>query len=443
MTAETYVEFCDGCGELASAHAPTCTDLGAILDDIRRHLARFVSFTSSHQGVAIALWVAQVYGIDAAPAAAYLHITSAAEESGKTTLLEVLAQLLGAHAINAVSASPASVFRFRDRVGPIALLLDEIDHTLKNRNDDGARDLLAIINAGYRRSATVLRTEGKSFTPHAFRVFGPAVIAGIGQLPATTESRCLQITLTRKPKGSLERFIEHLVEPDAAAIASRLEAWSHADGTIDRLRVAAPSYPEELRDRQVESWWLLLAIADEAGGSWPELARAAASHLHGADETVMSNGVLLLDHIRAAFEEVDVDRLSTARLIGLLVANEEGPWGKWWGAEVNRDGAPRAAATDIARHLKGFGVKPKVIKLPDRTTPRGYLREQFKEAWSVYLPPRNQRNRRNPAASEVAPVASVAPPTPRPTESEARPLSPSEVMTARVLLAGKQMGIEP
>ena len=314
-------------------------------------------------------------------------IKSAAEESGKTTLLEVLEQILGRHGINAISISPSVVFRLRDKVGPVALLLDEIDNTLKNRADDGARDLLALVNAGYRRSATAYRSEGKTFEPRAFKAFGPAAIAGIGTLAATTESRCVPITLTRKPRGTCERFIPHLVEPAADKLAARLEAWVSTEKMLVRLKAAEPKYPEELRDRQVETWWPLFAIADEAGGDWPDAAREAAKRLHGDDESVMGLGVLLLDHIRRAFEERDTDRLPTAELIRLLVANEEGPWGKWWGAETNRDGAPRAAAADVARYLKGFGVRPHVIKMPDGSTARGYSRETLEESWTLYLPP--------------------------------------------------------
>jgi hypothetical protein len=411
MSAPAFVEVCDTCGELMPNHSDDCNDLNAILNDVESHVTRFVSFGSPHRSATVALWVAHVYAIQAAPSAAYLRIKSAAEESGKTTLLEVLEQILGRHGINAISISPSVVFRLRDKVGPVALLLDEIDNTLKNRADDGARDLLALVNAGYRRSATAYRSEGKTFEPRAFKAFGPAAIAGIGTLAATTESRCVPITLTRKPRGTCERFIPHLVEPAADKLAARLEAWVSTEKMLVRLKAAEPKYPEELRDRQVEAWWPLFAIADEAGGDWPDVAREAAKHLHGDDESVMGFGVLLLDHIRTAFEERDTDRLSTAELIRLLVANEEGPWGKWWGAETNRDGAPRAAATDVARYLKGFGVRPHVVKMPDGSTARGYSRESFEESSTLYLPPRNQRNQRNPAASEVTGVTSVTPPT--------------------------------
>ncbi len=139
--------------------------------------------------------MAHCYAIEAAHAAAYLRITSAVEESGKTTLLEVLEQLLADRGINAVSISPAAVFRTREKVGPVALLLDEIDNTLRNRQDDGARDLLALVNAGYRRSATVIRTVGREHEARRFRAFGPAAM----------QSRARPVRRGRMPQPHLVR----------------------------------------------------------------------------------------------------------------------------------------------------------------------------------------------------------------------------------------------
>jgi hypothetical protein len=148
----------------ATAGLPRET-LAGLLDDIRSHLNRFIGFGSDHASIAVALWVAHCYVVAAAAIAAYLRIRSAAEESGKSTLLEVLHQLLRTLGINAVSVSPSVVYRLREKVGPVALLLDESDNGLAKRQDDSARDLLAIVNAGYRRSATVYRTEGAASSP--------------------------------------------------------------------------------------------------------------------------------------------------------------------------------------------------------------------------------------------------------------------------------------
>ena len=397
--------------------------LAGLLDDVRSHIERFIGFGSAHASLAVALWVAHCYVVESAAIAAYLRIRSAAEESGKSTLLEVLHQLLRSHGINAVSVSPSVVYRLREKVGPIALLLDETDNGLAKRQDDSARDLLAIVNAGYRRSATVYRTEGRSFEPRAFRCFGPAAIAGIGYLEPTTESRCIPAVMPRAPRGSLKRFIGFKVEPAANRLADRLDAWATPE-VIEALRRAEPDYPAELRDRHVEVWWNLLAIADLAGEGWPQAARDAALALHvgSDDESGYSVGVLLLAHVERAFDQVETDRLPTAKLLDLLASNEEGPWGKWWGAELNRDGPPRAAAADLARKLRAFPksdgkpIKPRVIKLPDGTTARGYHRDDFEAAWVAYLgvgsPHVTDVTDVTPLASTVTSVTSVTSPHP-------------------------------
>ena len=40
----------------------------------------------------------------------------------------------------------------------------------------------------------------------------------------------------------------------------------------------------------------------------------------------------------------------------------------------------------IARMLKPYGIRPGGIRLRNGTTPKGYLREAFVDAWSRYLP---------------------------------------------------------
>jgi hypothetical protein len=299
------------------------------------------------------------------------------------------------------------------------LLLDEIDNTLRDRKDDGARDLLAIVNAGYRRSAAVIRTVGQNHDARRFAAFGPAAIAGLGSLHPTTESRCIPIELERKLRGQGERWLPFLVEAEGREIGEALKRWA-TDEAIGALRAAQPVIPCELRDRHAEAWWGLFAIADAAGRDWPRRARTAALVLHGdrdAAETA-SLGVLLLEHIRQAFVDGAVDRLATAELLGHLVANEEGPWGRFWGAELNREGPPRAAATDLARKLRPFKkadgdpVKPHGVRLVDGTTPRGYYIEDFGAAFERYLAPpggvATDATHATPLASPVAAVASVA-----------------------------------
>ncbi|MCI0633892.1 MAG: DUF3631 domain-containing protein [Actinobacteria bacterium] len=422
---DTPTSTCASCGgelfELLDGTdaCPTCgirpnegRILAELLEALERFVCRFVRFQNEHQSAAVALWVVHVYVIAAAIAAAYLRITSAAEESGKTTLIEVLEVLLGRQGINAVSVTPAAVFRIREKRGPVALLLDEIDNTLKDRKDDSARDLLAIVHAGYRRSARVLRTVGQNHEPREFPAFGPCAIAGLGTLHPTTESRCIPIVLVRKPRGDGERWLPHLVQEETRDLVTRLEAWAAV--AVGRLSDARPNIPADLRDRHAEAWWGLFAIADVAAGDWPTRARQAALVLHASRDQAdtYSIGVLLLAHIRQAFEDAGVDRLSTVDLLHRLVDIEAGPWGRFWGSEIAHESAPRKAASDLARHLRAFGIKPRVIRV-GAETPRGYMLDDFTDAFALYLAPTpggdaTPETNATPLASDVAAVAFVA-----------------------------------
>ena len=237
-----YEELQERLGHGDAPTAPHGSVLAKTLDAVEAFVRRFVSFQTEHQSAAVALWIAHCYAVEAAPAAAYLRVTSAVEESGKSTLLEVLGESSGRHAIAGESISPSAVFRTRDKIGPVALLLDEIDNTLRDRRDDGARDLLAIVNAGYRRGATAWRVVGKDFQPREFRAFGPCAIAGLGTLAATTESRCVPIVLERKARGSGERWLPHRLEEEIQALSAALEAWAE-EATIFSLRAAESGDP--------------------------------------------------------------------------------------------------------------------------------------------------------------------------------------------------------
>jgi hypothetical protein len=384
---------------------------GELLEDVEAFVRRFVMFTSDHQAVAVALWVLHVYTFDAASTTPYLRVSSAAPESGKSRLLEVLLLLLGdERAVKATSLTPSVMFRAREN-RPLAFLVDEID-SLSKRKDDAASELLAIVNDAYRRGATALRNvpKGKGFEIKRFPTFGPTALAGLARLAETTESRCIPIVLQRKPASfAVEDFMLPLVEPEAIVLRERIGEWTTPD-VVEALRPARPDLEElrVLRDRIREVWWPLVAIADFAGAGWPARARAAALALHGSrSESDTSDQILLLTHIRSAFQEDGTDRLPTATLLRRLVANEEGPWGRWWGTEVEREAAPRSAATDLARKLKPFGVRPQKIRLGDDSV-RGYLREDFEATWSTYLPLSGTPGTHGtPLASDVPSVPSV------------------------------------
>ena len=257
----------------------TASDLARVLDDLAAFVRRYVVMTPS-QVSAVALWVVHTHAFEAAEATAYLHVTSAERESGKSRLLRSARARRGA-AIEDGRNNGGSP-RTSCREGSAA-----VDAARRNRQRLQARRrvcrhaVLGILNDGYRRGGRTLlclppkwepsflrlRTEGRRrhrrSTRHAPVAVDPDRAV---KLPA--------------PRERIERFRRRDVEERAEPI--RLSIESLAELHTAALAKARPELPDELGDRAMDVWEPLIAIADLAGGEWPQFARAAAVELSAA-----------------------------------------------------------------------------------------------------------------------------------------------------------------
>lgn len=356
--------------------------LDATLNATLAYCMRYVHFPSPHEPVAVSLWVAHAWAVDAADVTPYLAITSAEKRSGKSRLLDVLEQLVP-RPWRAVTPSDAVVFRKIDADAP-TLLLDEVDAVFTGKRDKEHEGLRAILNAGTRRGTTVPRVvgEGKRMTVQDFATFGPKALAAIGTVPDTISDRAIPVRLERRARSeAIERF--RVREASEAAEPLR-EALEVAVGPVlDTLATARPELPDALGDRAQDAWEALLAIADAAGGSWPRRARTAAIALSGERQEDMDEAslpLLLLSDIRASFETAGTDRLTSAQLVESLVRDEERPW-----ATYRRDDKP-LTAHGMSRLLHRYGIRPGMHRFGEHVS-RGYQRADFEAAWDRYLPP--------------------------------------------------------
>jgi Protein of unknown function (DUF3631) len=165
-------------------------------------------------------------------------------------------------------------------------------------------------------------------------------------------------------------------------IRDRLAAL--AAGAVEALRFARPTIPVELGDRAADGWEPLLAIADLAGGDWPDRARRAAKSLSGHDSRDADNddlAVRLLDDIRRVLDEIASDRIASKDLAARLCEIEESPWGDLRGRPLD--------SVRLARLLKPLEIRPRTVRFDDVTRAKGYLREQFQDAFARYLPVRD------------------------------------------------------
>jgi hypothetical protein len=401
----------------AGAGAPAAAaDPAELLDQVRAFVSRFSVFPDEHCAPVLALWYAHTHAIEHFYTTPRLILDSAEPGSGKTRVLEV-AQYLVRQPEMTISTTTAALFRML-AVGPVTLLFDEIDAVFNAKTGGTNEDLRALLNAGYKRSATVARCVGDAarMRVERFPVFAPVALAGIaGGMPSTITTRAITIHMRRRaPHETVEQFRERKVEQAGGLLREQLAEWLDRVGA-DQLAGAEPAIPEGITDRAAEVWEPLLVVADLAGGHWPDTARAAATHfVTTAATTGASIGIRLLADLRALFTQEGTDRMATADVLTQLHALEEASWG-------DLDGRPLDARR-LARELARYGARPGPIRIGGQPT-KGYQASGptgLADAWTRYLPPPDD----TAAGPPAEPVTSVTAVTP-----QVRPVTATEPVT--------------
>lgn len=362
----------------------------AILDRIADWIGMHLALPSEHCLPVITLWAAHTHVVELFYVTPRLVLSSAEPGSGKTRVLELL-NLLCRKPEMILSPTTAAIFRMLAD-GPITLLFDEVDAVFSTKSGGGNNeDLRGLLNSGYKRGNTIPRCVGDAakMAVTKFPVYSPVALAGIaGHMPATILTRAVIIHMRRRPIGvRVHPFRERDAEAEAKPLRDDLAAWMDAlRPTIGDIR---PAMPDGVDDRPAEVWEALLAIADAAGGHWPNTARAACAHfVLDSVQQAASPGVRLLTDLRTVFR--DAHRMATAEVLAALHALPESPWADLGGGKPLD--APRLAAL-----LRPFEIAPSAFTPPGQKSARGYTTYPVKtidtnsaglaDAWSRYLPP--------------------------------------------------------
>jgi hypothetical protein len=367
--------------------------LAELLDDVNAFVTRYVA-VGPFEAIAITLWVAHAWVLDAFDATGYLEVRSPVRRCGKTTLLDVL-ELLVPRPWKTIEPSEAVFYRRISQATP-TLLLDEVDAIFK-RKAEATEGLRACLNAGNKRGTRVPRCVPPRMEIAEFEVFCPKALAGIGGLPATITDRSIPIEMRRKQRtDDVERFRSRKAREQAAPLVVELERWGEsAAGEVEIELVRNEHLADEdgplasLDDRAWEqAWEPLIAVASLAGEEWLERAIKAAVVLSGNRDDELDEGVNLLGDIRGVFDENhDRDSLSTYELLDALLEIEESPWRDWWSDPRAEDVKPsKAAPRKLARSLKPFGIRRMTIWTPSGVSRKGYRLDDFRDAWARYLP---------------------------------------------------------
>ena len=346
--------------------------LADLLEETVQALERYMVMTPE-QAWTVALWTAWTWVFDHFDVAPMLFVSSPTKRCGKSTLMKFLSIVTARPLLR--TPSPAAVFRIVEEHRP-TLLLDEADLLIKQ-----SEEWRLLLNAGhYRQTAAVVRCTGDEYEPREFSTWCPKAIAAIGKLPSTLEDRSIIITLQRKASWQKTERLTLTDWQKLHPIAQRFMRWKLDVEARQPGPWPIPAVPPELNDRQADNWGPILAVAEMAGGDWPNKAReAACSVSEGREEDELS--IQLLKDLWEVWEEEDF--LSTSTLIDRLSRLEESPWGT-----LNR-GRP-ITPRKLANMLSPFGVKSRHTKVGN-----GYYKKDLLDLWERYFLPTGVSNLHN------------------------------------------------
>jgi putative DNA primase/helicase len=346
---------------------PQPVDGEHVAKEIENVLNRYMVLPE-HSPPAITLWIMFSYVYDEFDCCPILAAISPEKRCGKTSLLSLLTALCQ-KVLSASNISASAVFRSVEKWHP-TLIIDEAD-TFLRQNDE----LRGVLNSGHTRAtASVIRTvqKGKKFDVERCSTWAPKAIALIGKLPDTLADRSIAVKMRRKRSDERrERIPYSKLTEQLTTIRQKIARWA-AD--VDLQEVDAP---EKLDDRAADNWLPLLSIADNIG--WNDKALKAALALSGKTDTDTIRTELLQDIFEILQSDGNRPAVPSRELLDKLNGLEERPWSTYHrGKELSGRG--------LASLLKPFSISSKTIRLEDGSTPKGYDKDGFDDAFSRYLP---------------------------------------------------------
>lgn len=233
-----------------------------------------------------------------------------------------------------------------------------------------------MLNAGHRKGATAGRCviRGRNVETEELPAYCAVALAGLDDLPDTIMTRSVVVRMRRRAPGErVEPWRLRINGAEAEALGTKLCEWANAH----QHAVKWPVMPDGIEDRNADVWEALLAVADLAGGVWPDRARRSAVTLvTQSSDRGGSLGVVLLGDLREVFN--GADKLPTETILERLHAIDESPW-------VDLRGKP-LDARGLSRRLAKYGVKPKPIRIGDQIS-RGYDAADLADPFGRYLAP--------------------------------------------------------
>jgi len=312
---------------------------------IKQALEAHIEFSNPPYSSLISLWIMATYIFCVFEAFPYL-LLSGTRGSGKSKLLEIL-NYLCFNAEMTANTTPSALFRL---VGSnlSTVLLDEGESLTGNERD---RDIIFLLNAGYKKGGSVNRTNKDTHQLERFFVYSPKCVAAINPLDPTLKSRFITVTMIKtssKDKGNLR---VNNNSADWKSIRSGLYRFALNCGFDVHEVFNVSKNVHLLAGRNNELWSPMLALAEYVDSFHPDanlliplakLAREEDENTDNLDDwhialldslkiTVSINRQYLVREVKNNMHDFIEDRLEFERISG-----------RWVGNALNRFGFRRA-----------------------------------------------------------------------------------------------------
>lgn len=377
-------------------HRPRGADL---LNEIELILRRYAYLQHDWHYHAITLWIAGTYFMSAFEYVSRLILVSPQPRCGKSRVLELI-ESLSYRGFMTSSVSGAYLVRRLNNLDEhrMTLMIDEADTVLSRRHDDNAA-LDNVLNSGFKSTGVYSRCEevkGK-YVERDFCTYAAVAIASIRtkHFRKATLDRAVIIEMQRRLKTEkVERLRGRQRAELVAPYGRALFEWSRE--LLPKMTLRGYSeqveLPQTVEDRHADILEPLVAIANEAGGAWPERARLVALQVAENQPQSDTAAAKLIALMVTLANDLGEGFLPTRTLVEAL--NKDSQYQTTLSEveesepidpevlQLARNSAGKITPAEIAQTLSDFGLKPKHRSTGRRD--RGYRLSELEAAHERY-----------------------------------------------------------
>lgn len=268
-------------------HIPRAKLDGAqLLASAYNGLGYFGVWPSEAALVTAALWTAQRHAVDKErmPVWQYsphMFFTGSQGGCGKSKLAKLTLRLAPGPKL-LLEPTKAALVAFIAKRATVGITELDILVGTGTRN----RWVTAIANGAFDPEPTTSKMSGGKEVE--IPLFGGMVLDGLDSVIHSTGvdlrtlmSRCIIVHVRKAPENYRAPRVDRQAREEFAWLQSQLALWMMQE-VQDGIEDDVPGVPEGLGNRPASLWEPLFAVADRAGGTWPERAREACRTIEGS-----------------------------------------------------------------------------------------------------------------------------------------------------------------